>query len=872
MNRVKTPLDAKKMSSVQISATWSMFLNRIFVCLLAVIFLWITTLQLAVDITKGYISVPALSYITSSCDNAYQTVKKQREEYEACAARQTTACDIELESTYQSELARVESVQRGIADMLLAAQMREAQCSTHWTSLHSSVLAYKDPVVQNRETAVLSSADPSLAYDASAPTVVLQYNPQCSFTQISKLRSLLDDVVVEGTLANMTRQERSGQLDAYSRRSDNRVIRMAQHVKNVNTYNVQYVSNKTQYLQTLSRQVLQQVTQVRLPGMDLQLQQIKVPLSDMLACFGVKEGQNRTTINATCSIPELLDIDEAYRAMQREAQAGAQQAREAVAQFQDELEVFTSAVQSALARADALFASIAGATGIITWLVDNADVFSINADACGHGEPDWCSFSPVEWDVPMIYPPKLPVFSDVPDASFLWEGVSKAIRSMNVGVEIGSLGVRDSLTELVDSVDISLATDIRFRPDDYNPPQYPQANADEHLEGEDVEVANQTQDSDEFRDNVADLYADVDAENASAAAALEVGNSTVNSPSYTMQPFQTLQQQLASTFTGEWASFNPGKVDTKIWLSAFDSLQSFLFFFDYIYRSLQTIMIVKRHWGRSAAALPPIDLRADKTAMSPSKNAQMILNYADFIGMQFLVVLTIVGIIAYSLAASYMQSYDAYNRACVVGDRNSTFLMRSANSLAYNYASSEGNGDIADALHSYNLRSSELCGQSGPSTQRAYETMYQQMQEVNNTFYTSASQVGLTEACLDHNDIDQLYSTLCCDSSAAYSRATSEQLDELRSTCQQLSPGSTQSSATAALNCPAHESTGAVLLPPSAHLGKSACDGRTWPLAGMTPFNFSTAMASQPSNSTVRNATSPAFSCQTLPMCSISCR
>jgi hypothetical protein len=859
----KSPLN------VQLNSSWSVIFYRILVCLLAVILLWITTLQLAVDITKSYISVPALSYTISTCKESYRLVNSQRMEYEACAERQTAACNLELDVAHQAELFRVESAQAAHNALLQTVKIRESRCSARWDGLKSSILAYKESRVQMRA----SEIDPHFTI-----RLALEYNSKCSATQISRVRSLLDDVAVEATPANMTRNERSGQLDSYSRRSDSRVMRMAQYTSALKTYNTHYISNKTQSLQALSRALLRQVAQVQIPSFGAQLEQIKAPLGELLACFGIGSDNSPAKLSDTCSIPELVEIDEAYRNMQQDAQAAAQQAREMLNDFQDELEMFTSAVQRALVRADALFSSIAGATGIITWLLNNADVFRISTDFCGRGEPDWCSFTALEWDVPMIYPPKLPVFAEIPDASFLWGKVRTALRSVGAEIDIGSLGIRDSVETLVESIDLTFAMDVRFSPEDYNPPHYPRAihsqnrDANVSVEEED-ELAEQRQDSQTFRENLADLYVDVDAEAAAARAtvASKTGNSSMSGLKNFALPLQSLQQQFLSSFSGHWATFNPGKIDTKMWLSAFESVQSFLFFFDYIYRYLHTILIIQRHWSRTDGRLSPINLKADKPTLAPSKKVQMILKYVDVVGLQFATVIVVVGVVVYSLAAAYMQSYAAYTHACVIGDRNSTFLIRSTNSLAYNYASSDGNGKLADGIHAYNLRVSELCGKHGPSTQNSYETAYQQLQTVNATFYTSSSRIGLVDNCLNRESVDELYSILCCSSSGAYGSVIPERQNAsaLIDTCRRLSSNSAQSHVDAAFNCPTRENTGAALLPPSAEIGDPACNVKTWPLLGMKQYNFS---AKSQHHSNISSDASPAFSCQALPRCTVSCR
>ena len=104
----KTPLQYEL--SVSLCPSWKILMNRVFLCIFAILMLWTTTLKLASDITKSYIATPEIDYVISTCSNSWQYAENQRNEFQNCATRQSKVCDRQLHTSYTQEVARVKLI------------------------------------------------------------------------------------------------------------------------------------------------------------------------------------------------------------------------------------------------------------------------------------------------------------------------------------------------------------------------------------------------------------------------------------------------------------------------------------------------------------------------------------------------------------------------------------------------------------------------------------------------------------------------------------------------------------------------------------------------------------------------------------------
>jgi hypothetical protein len=813
----KTPLQYEL--SVSLCPSWKILMNRVFLCIFAILMLWTTTLKLASDITKSYIATPEIDYVISTCSNSWQYAENQRNEFQNCATRQSKVCDRQLHTSYTQEVARVKLIKEKNAKILEKIQNYDNLCMKSWKKLQLSLKTYFH--ASSTDTAA-SNVVPPLVYNTNI----------CSSKELLEIKVKIND-------NSATLTSKSNQLVDYSQRSDSKVSRIVQHVLAVNTYNDQYVSNKTQKLQDLSRKIVKHLSDTSFPGVELQLQQLTLPLTEVRLCI-----DNSTS--TPCSLHTLNNAIEVFEDTQRLVNAQINIMQRKYSDLLEEVESFQNAVGAALADADAFYDSIQGAAGIMKYIGDSFQIFSLSGEICGKSTPDWCSFTKQNWIVPAILPSTLPSITGLPDASVLLEGLGSALEATEEEIKEMASNTKTSLKTILNSIDESIEMNSAYLPTDYDPPKYPYASNNVTLEEK-----SQMKDSRFFRGNISNVLSSTSVESTGKT------NNTKFFESYVARPVQSLSSALLSSFQGEWAIFNPGAIDTKTWFAAFATVQSYLFFFDYAYRAVQTVYIIRKHWNNSAGKLPPIDLRATKSDLPLADQFRTCTTYFSYIGVQMVIFLLIIVVIIRTLALVYMNSYQSYTETCVLGARNSTYIMRNLNSLSYNYASFGGNREISEKMSLYNKRSQEICTNNRPETQRNYEEHYNTLHAHNTSIHNNVANMDLVRTCLNREQIDSYFLNACCHSDRGY-----QSHSQYNGSCAEVSVPSTDRF------CPIDEIDGEAQFPPSHHLDSQNCKSEisTWPMEDHVATNFTSEyMGLNPT------ASNPIFNCKAMPTCEITC-
>lgn len=107
-----------------------------------------------------------------------------------------------------------------------------------------------------------------------------------------------------------------------------------------------------------------------------------------------------------------------------------------------------------------------------------------------------------------------------------------------------------------------------------------------------------------------------------------------------------------SSFDSAWASFSAYNLDIASLLASLLSINGMLYLFDYIYRTLQTIRIVRKFWSKGVVKMPA----ANMTNKSKEFNWRVLnsVHYAleilPYIWLQVLFTMCCVVIIAWSVA------------------------------------------------------------------------------------------------------------------------------------------------------------------------------------------------------------------------------
>ena len=764
-------------------------------CLFSIILLWLTNLQFCVRIAQKYIFAPSFPTVSATCQSSYAYVDREREAYRSCAADQVGTCQSQLDESFVKERKRMNKVIYEKDRYLSVLEGKSRRCSDTWTNLKSAISLFSS-----------QGSSYYLSYNSSS----------CSSSERSKTATLLgDDSKRMYSIMNT--------LVEYSYKSDETVSNLATYSNEVNDYNTQYLNNKTRYLQSLSRDVVSSIKNPAELLLNSSVDIIDTAMNEFVSCI-----RANNTISSTCKLDGLVRANEAYETLQKQLKVQIGQADTIMASFKGDMDAFKNDVVNTLSKADEFYNSIVGATGIITWITETYDLFSVSSQLCGRTVPDWCNLKgdfPLSNKISILYPPTLPGFHELPNPSVIWSEIAKSIKEVNDRVNDGSRKSFENGRNVFTSIDSAIESDTNFLPNDYDPPKYAFA------ENVSVEAVQHRQESIEYRANISGTF---------PSEFLEP-KLTESYKDYVTESMSTISHSLLSEFKGGWASFNPHQVNLDSWLDAFSTVHWYFYMMDFVYRAVQTLRIIRKYSGLSAGEMPSIDLTVNRDKKDKSTISKVIIQYIDYIGIQLLVFMVFSILIIYTISSVYIHTYNSYTSSCVKGSTNSTFLTRNMNSIAFNFANMDGYGDITNGISSYNKQSAELCNSNNRKIAVEAQVFDSSKTMINETFHTSAMNVAKVKKCLNTKEIDDFYLAGCCNTTMYQSEIQ----------CQINTKKVNQS-------CP-NSISNEYYMPPSNYIDNPSCSFDTWNSMHRHYANVS------------GNLGMDGFNCMALPICTISC-
>ena len=171
--------------------------------------------------------------------------------------------------------------------------------------------------------------------------------------------------------------------NSYTQASDNTVIRLATYSVALNSYNAEYLSNKTQSLQRLAQQIVDQAALPHVAILGVSFDPVLDVINTLLACVSFSDSAG------SCPYPNNL-----LNAFQLSAQAFTNIYKSLENSY---LALLTSAesykifVTAAIRTVNQFYTSIQGAQGLVSYLSNTLGVGNI----CGKTNPNFCSFNPV---------------------------------------------------------------------------------------------------------------------------------------------------------------------------------------------------------------------------------------------------------------------------------------------------------------------------------------------------------------------------------------------------------------------------------------------------------------------------------------------
>jgi len=170
------------------------------------------------------------------------------------------------------------------------------------------------------------------------------------------------------------------------------------------------------------------------------------------------------------------------------------------------------------------------------------------------------------------------------------------------------------------------------------------------------------------------------------------------------------------------------------------------------------------YWGRGSCRIPDIDLLADKepdnplALSTPRLMAFMITNplMPAFIMLGF----TIWG--GALMSSIYTPLYEEYSTGCVNHGENGTFITNNLYSLAYNWASQDGDTETFKGFDTYDIQRSEVCTQYGSNSATKENDDIATLNALIQSHFSSAKEVDTFNRCIDSENLDLYWEHACC--------------------------------------------------------------------------------------------------------------
>jgi len=232
----------------------------------------------------------------------------------------------------------------------------------------------------------------------------------------------------------------------------------------------------------------------------------------------------------------------------------------------------------------------------------------------------------------------------------------------------------------------------------------------------------------------------------------------------------TASQLLQSVANNRWFKIeylHDGGIQVMWILDRLVQLSSFAQLLDIAWRLMETVRILRKFWRRSALAIDPIDVTTDgesksraEKLISPLQGMAMMATHPIVVNG---VLISFIMVIAYFAHALYSVPFEAYVHNCTATDAqgrpvgDGTFLTRNAYSVAFNYASHDGNRLRLQGLDEYNLARGDACARYGERSATDEQEVYSEMDLIVNAHLRTQYDVRLMRRCYNTSFLDDSF-------------------------------------------------------------------------------------------------------------------
>ena len=189
-----------------------------------------------------------------------------------------------------------------------------------------------------------------------------------------------------------------------------------------------------------------------------------------------------------------------------------------------------------------------------------------------------------------------------------------------------------------------------------------------------------------------------------------------------------------------------------------------LFIADFAFRAYQSVRLLYYYWGRGALKVPDIDVTADQEPANPLKMSTprltaLVLSSPATPAMLFMI-FTIWG--GALMSSIYVPLYEEYLGGCVNDGVNGTFVTGNIYSIAYNFASQDGNEATFSGLDNYDVSRGDTCSTYGTSTVNSQNEDEAILASLKATHAETATKNLNIATCVDATALDNNFEAACC--------------------------------------------------------------------------------------------------------------
>jgi len=698
-----------------------LMLARAAISFFAVLMLWMSS---AVAVRGMLYQSDLLPYtspqgVVSGVALLINETRRMREDYATCVKDKLQVCNTTLEYHVNAEVARSAQARRANADRKNRAQVTSSQCVKARTTAYAAVSTWQSQV------------------NLSAPGAS-HYLPTCTANEQATLQALTGDTSAQRSASMQL-------VNGYSSTSQSTVGLLGGQLSDRAAYDAEYLRNRT-----IGDAELNVGINVTLAGWSNRfsgyLNGVNVNVSAMLACTSFAQGGCPYGVGAA----DLVRNTQEH--LVREYSSSVDKFNRAKHEF----EGYMNESKRQLEEGAAKFLEIrdrvqswASGRGLATGNIWN-DIFP----GTGFSAPS-LGISVGSAHYPSnIRTPELNMHGvySVDDLSAFAQTYHDQYRD---SVTQAYERAEEELDALVPAIRANLTIGLGSCggiPCDYNPPPI----------DPDTAVQEHSQKSDEFeRDMAVTLDAFDESRNANANA-----SATDYRPLFsTNVSASDLVRSAVNTKWLNYETFQDAGIQMDEMLAWFSRIWALFETFDTIWRVLQTVRILRRFWGRSALSVAPIDMTtdADSKSRATAKISNPMVTAATFLSHPIVIAAVVVifaFVIGSVLLSFYMIPFGLYVDHCTASCRkpggvcDGTFIARNAYSLAYNFATNEGNSLRLSGIDEYEIRRAEYCASHGERSVQDEQRTREDYSAIAESHCRAQAEVALMDKCYDTAVID----------------------------------------------------------------------------------------------------------------------